>query len=36
LCPESSILKGRNVIAAKMEKVVDLIVGGEETLRLAG
>ena len=27
---------GRNVIAAKMEEVVSLIVGGEETLRLPG
>ena len=35
-CPESSILGGWDVIAAKMEEVVDLVVGGQEPLRLSG
>jgi hypothetical protein len=30
------VLGGRNVIAAEVEQVVDLIVGREEALRLAG
>ena len=36
LGPGSSVLGGSDVIAAEMEEVVDLIVGGEEPLRLAG
>jgi hypothetical protein len=36
LVPGSSVLGSSNVIAAEMEKVVDLIVGWEKTLRLAG
>jgi hypothetical protein len=31
-----SILIGGDVVAAEMKEVVDLVVGGEETLRLAG
>src|SRR3954453_13384169 len=33
---DGSVLGGRKVIAVEMEEVVDLIVGGEEPLRLAG
>jgi len=36
LGPGSSILIGRDVVAAEMKEVVDLVVGGEEALRLAG
>jgi hypothetical protein len=36
LGPGSSILGGREVIAAEMKEVVDLIVGGEDTLSLPG
>jgi hypothetical protein len=36
LGPGGSILSGGEVIAAEVEEVVDLIVGGEETLGLAG
>ena len=31
-----SILGGREVIAAEVEEVVDLVVGGEEALRVSG
>src|SRR3712207_4080125 len=31
-----SVLGGGDVIAAEMKEVVDLVVGGEESLRLAG
>src|SRR3954467_13111519 len=34
--PCSSILAGRDVVAAEMEEVVDLVVGGEEALGLPG
>jgi hypothetical protein len=34
LGPSGSILGGEEVIAAEVEKVVDLIVDGKETLRL--
>ena len=34
--PCSSILAGRDMVAAKRKEVVDLVVGGEETLCLAG
>ena len=34
--PRGAVLAGGDVVAAEMEKVVDLVVGGEETLRLAG
>src|ERR1700741_1415649 len=34
--PGCSVLDGSAMIAAEMEEVVDLIVGGEEPLRLAG
>ena len=33
---DGSVLGGRKVIAAEVEEVVDLVVGGEEPLRLAG
>jgi hypothetical protein len=36
LGPGGSILRGWEVIAAEVEEVVDLIVGGEETLGLPG
>src|SRR3954471_9588590 len=36
LGPGGSILRGGKVIAAEVEEVVDLIVGGEETLGLSG
>jgi hypothetical protein len=36
LGPGGSILGGREVIAAEVKEVVDLIVGGEETLSLPG
>ena len=36
LGPGGSILAGRAVIAAEVEQVVDLIVGGEKALSLAG
>jgi transposase len=36
LGPGGSILGGRAVIAAEVEEVVDLVVGGEEALGLAG
>jgi hypothetical protein len=36
LGPGSSLLGGSDVVAAAMEKVVDLIVRGREPLRLAG
>src|SRR3954471_1786392 len=36
LCADGSVLGGRKVIAAERKEVVDLIVGGEEPLRLAG
>src|SRR6516162_8827094 len=36
LGPGGSVLGGSDMITAKMEQVVDLIVGGEEPLRLAG
>src|SRR5690349_18426542 len=36
LRPDGSVLGGREVIAVEMEEVVDLIMGREEPLRLAG
>jgi hypothetical protein len=33
---DGSVLDGGEVIAIEMEEVVDLVVGGEEPLRLAG
>ena len=36
LGPGSSVLSGSAMIAAEVEQVIDLIVGGEEALRLAG
>jgi hypothetical protein len=36
LGPGGSILIGRDVVAAERKEVVDLVVGGEETLRLTG
>src|SRR5436190_13870072 len=33
---DGSVLGGREVIAVEVEEVVDLVVGGEEPLRLAG
>jgi hypothetical protein len=36
LGPGGSIVRGGKVIAAEVEEVVDLIVGGEETLGLSG
>src|SRR3954451_5888475 len=36
LRPDGSVLAGGEVIAVEMEEVVDLVVGGEEPLRLAG
>jgi hypothetical protein len=36
LDPGSSVFGGSDIIAAKMEEVVDLVVGREEPLRLAG
>jgi hypothetical protein len=34
-CPGKSMLSGSDAISTKLEEVVDLIVGGEETLGLA-
>src|SRR3712207_4505954 len=34
--PCGAVLAGGDVVAAEMEEVADLVVGGEETLRLAG
>src|SRR5919202_1081588 len=34
--PRGAVLAGGDVVAAEVEEVVDLVVGGEETLRLAG
>ena len=34
--PSSSIIGGRNVLAAEREEVVDLIMGREEPLYLTG
>ena len=36
LGPGSSVLGGSDVIATEVEEVVDLVVGGEEALRLTG
>ncbi len=36
LNPGGSILGGGHLMAAEVEEVVDLAMGGEETLRLAG
>ena len=36
LGPGGSILRGGKVIAAEVKEVVDLIMGGEETLSLSG
>jgi len=36
LGPGGSILGGRHLMTAEVEQVVDPVVGGEETLRLAG
>jgi hypothetical protein len=36
LGPGSSVLSGSDMITAEVEQVIDLIVGGEEALRLAG
>jgi hypothetical protein len=36
LGPGGSTLAGGDVIAAEMKEVIDLVVGGEEALRLAG
>src|SRR3954451_10749212 len=36
LRPDGSVLGSRKVIAVKVKEVVDLVVGGEEPLRLAG
>jgi hypothetical protein len=36
LAPGSSVLGGSDVIATELEQVVDLVVGREEALRLAG
>src|ERR1700730_12988713 len=36
LGPGSSVLSGSDMIAPEVEQVIDLIVGGEEALRLAG
>src|SRR3954452_13941799 len=36
LRPDGSVLAGGEVIAVEMKEVVDLVVGGEEPLRLAG
>jgi len=36
LGPGGSILGGGHLMAAEVEEVVDPVVGGEETLRLAG
>src|SRR3954466_14371590 len=33
---DGSVLDGRKVVAVEVEEVVDLVVGGEEPLRLAG
>src|SRR3954453_1043842 len=33
---DGSVVGGRKVIAVQVEEVVDLVVGGEEPLRLAG
>src|SRR3712207_9534983 len=34
--PRGAVLAGGDVVAAEVEKVADLVVGGEETLRLPG
>ncbi len=34
-CPGSSIFDGGDVVSTKMKEIVDLIMGGEETLGLA-
>ena len=34
--PDGSVLGGGEVTATKMEEVADLVVRGEETLRLSG
>ena len=34
--PSGSVLGGGEVIAAEVEEVADLVVGGEEALRLPG
>jgi len=36
LGPGSSVLGGSDVIATEVEEVIDLVVGGEEALRLTG
>ena len=36
LGPGSSVLSGSDMIPAEVEEVIDLTVGGEEALRLAG
>src|SRR4051812_22160591 len=36
LRPDGSVLGGGEVIAVQVEEVVDVVVGGEEPLRLAG
>jgi hypothetical protein len=36
LGPGGAILIGGDVVVAERKEVVDLVVGGEETLRLAG
>jgi len=36
LNPDGSILGGGHLMAAEVEKVVDPVMGGQETLRLAG
>src|SRR5919199_5776402 len=35
-CPRGSVLDGGDVVAAEVEEVADLVVGGEEALRLTG
>src|SRR5215207_9365698 len=34
--PRGAVLAGRDVVAAEMEEIADLVVGGEEALCLAG
>src|SRR4051812_40546371 len=34
--PRGAVLAGGDVVAAEMEEIADLVVGGEETLCLAG
>ncbi len=34
--PRGAVLAGGDVVAAEMEEIADLVVGGKETLRLAG